>query len=63
MLGAAMGFMISMPAPVENNPGWQQLNKALGTNLVVNLVPQPDYAAKWGTVTAGGDLPAYCMMS
>lgn len=47
----------ALPAPVENNPGWQQLNKALGANLVVNLVPQPDYAAKWGTVTAGGDLP------
>jgi putative aldouronate transport system substrate-binding protein len=47
----------TLPAPVENNPGWQQLNKALGTNLVVNFVPQSDYASRWGSVTAGGDLP------
>jgi putative aldouronate transport system substrate-binding protein len=47
----------TLPAAVENNPGWQQLNKALGTNLVINLVPQSDYASRWGSVTAGGDLP------
>jgi putative aldouronate transport system substrate-binding protein len=45
------------PTPMERNSGWQQLNKELGTSLKVNLVLQADYAAKWGTVTAGGDLP------
>ena len=47
----------AVPTPVDVNPAWQQLNKALGANLTVNLVPQPDYAARWGAVTAGGDLP------
>jgi len=45
------------PTPVERNSGWQQLNNELGTNLKLLIVPQADYAAKWGTVTAGGDLP------
>ncbi|HEX8969089.1 MAG TPA: extracellular solute-binding protein, partial [Chloroflexota bacterium] len=47
----------SLPAPVERNQAWQQLNKALGAELKVNMVPQADYAAKWGTVTSGSDLP------
>ncbi len=47
----------AVPTPADANPAWQQLNRALGTNLTVNLVPQPDYAARWGAVTAGGDLP------
>jgi putative aldouronate transport system substrate-binding protein len=59
--GSVTGMVLvanpSLPAPVDNNPAWQQLNKALGTSLIVNMVPQPDYASRWGTVTAGGDLP------
>jgi putative aldouronate transport system substrate-binding protein len=59
--GSVTGMVLvanpSLPAPVDTNPAWQQLNKALGTNLMVNMVPQPDYASRWGTVTAGGDLP------
>jgi putative aldouronate transport system substrate-binding protein len=59
--GSVTGMVLvanpSLPAAMDNNPAWQQLNKALGTNLMVNMVPQPDYASRWGTVTAGGDLP------
>ena len=47
----------ALPAPADQNQGWQQLNKALGASLVINMVPQTDYASRWGSVTAGGDLP------
>jgi len=47
----------AIPTPPERNTAWQQLNQRLGATLKMNLVPQADYAAKWGTVTASGDLP------
>ena len=49
--------------PVENNVAWQQLNAALGTNLKINQVLQADYAARWGAVTAGNDLPDLMFIS
>ena len=49
--------------PVENNVAWQQLNTALGTNLKINQVLQADYAARWGAVTAGNDLPDLMFIS
>src|SRR5262249_8521348 len=50
-------FAGNPPTPVDSNAAWQQLNAALGTNLKINQVLQADYAARWGAVTAGGDLP------
>lgn len=47
----------AIPTPPERNSAWQQLNTRLGTSLKMNLVPQADYAAKFGTITASGDLP------
>jgi putative aldouronate transport system substrate-binding protein len=47
----------AVPTPPEKNSAWQQLNKEMNVNLKLNLVPQADYGAKWGTVMAGGDLP------
>ncbi len=53
-----MTFWVNaIPTPMDRNTAWQQLNTNLGANLDVTLVPQADYAAKWGTVTASGDLP------
>ena len=46
-----------IPTPVAQNAGWQQFQKKVNVNIKMNYVPQADYAAKWGTVTAGGDLP------
>ena len=46
-----------IPTPVAQNAGWQQFQKKVNANIKMNYVPQADYAAKWGTVTAGGDLP------
>ncbi len=47
----------ALPTPMERNSGWQQLNRELGATLKLNIVLQADYAAKWGTITASGDLP------
>ena len=54
----AMSLWVNaIPTPMDRNVAWQRLNTALGTTLKMNFVPQADYAARWGTVTAGGDLP------
>ena len=45
------------PAPMEQNPTWQEVNKQLGTTLRINVVASSDYAAKLGTVMAGSDIP------
>ena len=42
---------------MPQNTGWQQFQKKVNATVKMNYVPQADYAAKWGTVTAGGDLP------
>jgi putative aldouronate transport system substrate-binding protein len=55
--GMVLWGVNALPTPVDKNSGWQALNKALGTDLKINMVPQSDYAAKWATVTAGSDLP------
>src|SRR5260370_15210197 len=49
--------------PVESNAAWQQLHAALGTNLKINQILQADYAARWGAITAGGDLPDLMFIS
>jgi putative aldouronate transport system substrate-binding protein len=44
--------------PLDDNPLWQELNKQLGTNLKLNIVPFSDYAfGKFQTIVAGNDLP------
>jgi putative aldouronate transport system substrate-binding protein len=45
------------PPPPDQNPAWQQLNQRLGGTLLLLGVPQADYAPKWASITAGGDLP------
>ncbi|WP_155375291.1 type 2 periplasmic-binding domain-containing protein [Catellatospora vulcania] len=49
------------PTPVEQNKLWQELNKALGVNLKLTVVPAADWAAKIATITASGDLPDIIM--
>ena len=46
-----------IPSALPQNTGWQQFQKKVNATVKMNYVPQADYAAKWGTVTAGGDLP------
>jgi putative aldouronate transport system substrate-binding protein len=45
------------PAPVDQNPAWQQVNKDLGLSLKFTYTALQDYNVKLNTVIAGGQLP------
>jgi putative aldouronate transport system substrate-binding protein len=45
------------PAPLEQNPAWQAVNKQLNANVQFQIVTSADYPVKLGTVMAGSDLP------
>lgn len=45
------------PAPVSANKLWSAVNKALGANLKLVLVPSATFPDKMSTLQAGGDLP------
>ncbi len=45
------------PTPMEQNPAWQAVNKALNANMQIEVVTQADYPVKLGTAMAGSDLP------
>jgi putative aldouronate transport system substrate-binding protein len=45
------------PAPMEQNPAWQEVNTRLGTTFRINVVASSDYAPKLNTVIAGNELP------
>ncbi|WP_117213855.1 extracellular solute-binding protein [Allorhizocola rhizosphaerae] len=47
----------AVPPAVDRNQYWQELNKRLGTELAINVVPNANYADKVATLVAGGDLP------
>src|SRR5579872_5810414 len=44
------------PTPLDQNPAWQAVNKALNATVQFDVVTQADYPAKLGTVMAG-DMP------
>lgn len=45
------------PTPVDSNPTWQAVNKALNANVSMNVVAGIDYATKFATTVASDDLP------
>jgi putative aldouronate transport system substrate-binding protein len=45
------------PTPLDQNPAWQAVNKALNATVQFDVVTQADYPVKMGTVMAGNDLP------
>jgi len=45
------------PAPVDQNPAWQQVNKDLGLDLKFTYTALQDYNVKLNTVIASGQLP------
>jgi putative aldouronate transport system substrate-binding protein len=47
------------PPPADQNAAWQAVNKRLGVNLKLQMVPTADYAATVNTVLAGSDLPDF----
>lgn len=46
-----------VPPGVNSNPYWQALNKKLGVNLKINMIPVDTWGSKFQTAVAGGDLP------
>src|SRR6266849_604327 len=45
------------PAPADQNPAWQQVNKDLGLDLKFTYTALQDYNVKLNTVIASGQLP------
>jgi putative aldouronate transport system substrate-binding protein len=45
------------PAPMDQNPAWQEWNKALNAKLTFQLYPFADLAPRFATLIAGNDLP------
>jgi putative aldouronate transport system substrate-binding protein len=45
------------PAPVDQNPAWQQVNRELGLDLKFTYTALQDYNVKLSTVIASGQLP------
>src|SRR5579859_7776719 len=45
------------PTPLDQNPAWQAVNKALNADVRFNIVTAADYPVKLGTIMAGSDLP------
>src|SRR4051812_27956923 len=43
--------------PVDQNPAWQAVNKAVNAKLNVTVIPFGDFNAKWATMQAGSELP------
>jgi putative aldouronate transport system substrate-binding protein len=48
----------AVPAALDQNPGWQEVNRQVGANLKVNMTPFADYfGTKLQVTIAGGELP------
>ncbi|HEV7665546.1 MAG TPA: extracellular solute-binding protein [Chloroflexota bacterium] len=45
------------PTPLDQNPAWQAVNKALNANVNFQIVTSADYPVKLGTVMASNDIP------
>ena len=48
---------LPLPTPVEQNPAWQAVNKALNATVQYTIAANTDYPAKLATLMAGSDLP------
>lgn len=64
--GSAVTVMIISyeppPTDVSGSPRWQAINKALGVDLKVTVVPDAEFPTKMATVMASGDLPDIIML-
>ena len=47
-----------LPSALDQNPGWQEVNRQVGSNLKMNITPFADYfGTKLQVTIAGGELP------
>ena len=47
----------AIPTKESQNDWWQAINKAIGSEIQLNLTPSADYAQKFPAAVAGGNLP------
>jgi putative aldouronate transport system substrate-binding protein len=55
--------ILAAPPPVEANQAWQAVNKAIGANMKINMVPTAEYNTKLATTIAGSDIPDMVFLS
>jgi putative aldouronate transport system substrate-binding protein len=55
--------ILATPPPLEANQAWQAVNKALGANMKINMVPTAEYNTKLATTIAGSDIPDMVFLS
>jgi putative aldouronate transport system substrate-binding protein len=44
-----------LPTPIEQNPTWQAVNKALNADMRLSMAPGADYRVKFATTMSGAD--------
>ena len=44
-----------LPTPLEQNPTWQAVNKALNADVRMSMAPGADYRVKFATTMSGAD--------
>ena len=60
--GQVSAFVLSnspVPPALAQNQYWQELNKRLGVDLKLTIVPSADMTTKFSTLVAGDDLPDF----
>ncbi|WP_104087119.1 extracellular solute-binding protein [Arthrobacter sp. GMC3] len=55
----ALTLADATPPALESNRYWQQVNERLGSPYRPSFAPGADYAAKFATVSAGGEMPDF----
>lgn len=54
---AASPIATAIPAPMDRNPFWQNLNERIGVTVKVDFTPWGSYGAKFATLLAGDAVP------
>lgn len=61
-VSAMANIYYAVPPGPSGNPWWADLNKKMGIDLDIQMVPSADYPTKFATTIAGNDLPDVMMM-
>jgi putative aldouronate transport system substrate-binding protein len=43
--------------PMDQNPPWQEVNKAVNATLNITFIPFADFNVRWSTLQSGNDMP------
>ncbi|MBV9322590.1 MAG: extracellular solute-binding protein [Chloroflexi bacterium] len=55
--------ILAAPPAVEANQAWQAVNRAIGANMKLNMVPTAEYNTKLATTIASTDIPDMVFLS